>query len=284
MAILQAASVQDRKRLLELFPLAVFREVRHDLKGTKDEVCYSVAEQSTPDQIVAFIRAHIGRCKQHVYIFNRNPNERAQLPEAVSGGEKAFSDQEGTGEAIYIIRTSYSVVLKDPLEETELEFLWPIKVQIKPNHLIVRFVALEKDVSSYFERQCYVVRRSIQEKTVLQDLGLTNAERTDIHKGIKALWDAGFMDSPRTKFKKPKSMASEAMDEELGIKEHNPELYETLLDSVLLQTLFVTKKELECGVSAFSADCANGLLAFPRYSDAERNTDFVIDEILRHNQ
>ena len=55
MAILQHASVQDRKRLLELFPLAVFREVRRDLKGTKDEVCYSVAEQSTPDQIVAFI-------------------------------------------------------------------------------------------------------------------------------------------------------------------------------------------------------------------------------------
>ncbi len=34
------------------------------------------------------------------------------------------------------------------------------------------------------------------------------------------------MDSPRAKFKKPMSLASEAMDEELGIREYNPELYE----------------------------------------------------------
>lgn len=79
------------------------------------------------------------------------------------------------------------------------------------------------------------------------------------------------------------SLASEAMDEERGIREYNPELYEILLDSVLLNTVFVIQEE-NCGVSAFSADCANGFLGFPRYSEAEGNTDFVIDEILRHNQ
>ena len=74
------------------------------------------------------------------------------------------------------------------------------------------------------------------------------------------------------------------MDEELGIREHNPELYEVLLDSVLLNTLFVIPQEQNCGVSAFLADCAHGYLAFPRYSEGERDTNFVIDEILRHNQ
>jgi hypothetical protein len=54
------------------------------------------------------------------------------------------------------------------------------------------------------------------------------------------------------------SMASEAMDEERGIREHNPELYEVLLDSVLLNTLFLIKEEHRWGVTAFSADCANG--------------------------
>src|SRR5260221_521978 len=117
MPILEEASVQDRKRLLELFPLAVFREVRPDLKGTKDEVCYAVAAEFTPAQIITFVRTHFGRCKQHVYVFNRSPDVPVQLPDAVSGGEKAFTGGDGNNETIYIIRTSYSVVLKDPLEE-----------------------------------------------------------------------------------------------------------------------------------------------------------------------
>jgi hypothetical protein len=281
MAILQGASLQDRKRLLELFPIALFREVRPELKGTKDEVCYAVAENIIPEAMIAFIRAHLPRCKQHVYIFDsaKNLNE---LPDAVHGGERVFL--AGNNEALYIIRTSYSVVLKDPLEETELDFLWPILVQRNHQYLLARFVALEKNVSAYFERQCYVVRKSIEEKTVLQDLGLANEPRTDLHRGIKTMWDNGFMDSPRAKFKKPMSLASEAMDEELGIREHNPELYEVLLDSVLLNTLFLINEDQHCGVSAFSADCANGYLAIPRYSGSERNTDFVINEILRHNQ
>lgn len=283
MPILEQASVQDRKRLLELFPLAVFREVRPDLRGTKEEVCYAFAQESTAEQVVAFVRTHLRRCKQHVYIFNRNGNQ-GPLPDTVSGGEKVFTGGDGNNEVLYIVRTSYSVVLKDPLEETELDFLWPIKVQLKPDHLIVRFVSLEKDVSSYFERQCYVVRKTIDEKTVLQDLGLASMKRTDLHRGIKTLWENGFMDSPRTKFKKPMSLASEAMDEERGIREYNPELYELLMDSVLLNTLFFIKEEQHCGVTAFSADCINGFLAFPRYSEVERNTDFVIDEILGHNQ
>jgi hypothetical protein len=279
MPILDNAPIQDRKRLLELFPIAIFREVLPELKGTKEEVCYAYAALATPAQVGAFVRTHFGRCKQHVYIFNR-PDGTVALPNAVTSGEKIAGDGN---EGLYIIRTSYRVVLRDPLEEMELEFLWPVLVQVKGHHIIVRFVALEKDVSSYFERQCYVVRKSIEEKTVLADLNLGNA-RTDLHKGIKTMWDEKFMDSPRTKFKKPMSMASEAMDEELGIRAHNPELYATLLDSVLLNTLFVIEEAQHCGTSAFLADCVNGFLAFPRYSEAERNTDFVIDEILRHNQ
>ena len=278
MPILQTATLQDRKRLLELFPLAVLRAAWPDLKGTKEEVCYAAAEATTAEALGAFVHANLPRCKQHVYLFDSN-REPAELPSTVSGGEKIPVG----GEALYIIRTSYSVVLKDPLEETELDFLWPVLIQRRQEHVVAHFVALEKDVASYFERQCYVVRKSIQEKTALQDVGLAHEPRTDIHKGIKTLWDNGFMDSPRAKFKKPKSLASEAMDEALGIREHNPELYEVLADSILLNTLFFIN-DRECGVSAFSADCANGYLAFPRYSEAEKNTNFVIDEILRLNQ
>lgn len=281
MAILQQASLQDRKRLMELFPIAGLRAAWPDFRGTKEEVCFSIAERARPEEIVEFVRANLGRCKQHVYIFNRNPDLRA-FPNGIIGGERVASVGESL--ALYVIRTSYSIVLKDPLEESELDFLWPIQAQLTPEHLIVRFVGLEKNVGSYFERQCYVMRRSIDEKMVLEDLGFATLERTDLHRGIKVLWDNGFIDSPRAKYKKPMSLASEAMDEGLGIREHNPELYEVLVDSVLLNTFFVIPGDRGCGVSAFSADCVNGYLAFPRYSETEENTDFVISEILRHNQ
>lgn len=277
MPILQNAAIQDRKRLLELFPLAVFRETHAEIKGTKEEVCYALAERFTPAQMATFIRAHFGRCKQHVYIYEA-PDGQLRFPD-IASGEKLWSN---ANVALYIVQTTFEIVLKDPPEEAELEFLFPVLVERKGRNVVVRFVVLEKDVASYFQRKCWVASRTMDEDGVLASLNLGRA--TDIHRGIKTLWDEGFMDSSRTKYKKPHSLASEAMDEELGIKEHNPALYETLLDSVLLNTLFVIEEEQRCGTSAFLANCQNGFLAFPRYSDAERNTDFVIDEILRRNQ
>jgi hypothetical protein len=280
--ILQNASIQDRKRLLELFPSASIKESWPEIKGTKEEICFSVAQAATPDQVITFVNANLGRCKQHVYIWDRPA--QAMLPTAIVGGELVHLNAPND-QALFVVRTKYTVVLKDPLEEVELDFLWPIQIRLKPGNLVVRFVALEKDVKSYFPaRQCYVVRKSIEEKTVLDDLAFSNLDRTDIHKGIKALWDNEFMDSFRAKYKKPKSLASEAMDEELGIREHNPELYDVLLDSVLLNTSFLISETQDCGVSAFSADCAGGYLSFPRYSEGNKDTDFVIDEILGHNQ
>jgi len=51
-------------------------------------------------------------------------------------------------------------------------------------------------------------------------LAVAQAGRSDLHKGVKSLWEDEFMDSPRIKFKKPMSVASEAMDEELGIRQN----------------------------------------------------------------
>jgi hypothetical protein len=277
LSILKDAAIQDRKRLLELFPISSLKEAWPDIKGTKEEICFGVAgEKAGPAEVIKFIQVHFGRCKQHVYIFDREAG--TTLPEEIVGGERVETDADS---AFYIVRTTYSVLLKDPLEEADLDFLWPIKIELTKQHLIVRFVAMEKNVSSYFDRNCFVVRKSIEEKTVLKDVTLPPA---DIHQGIKKLWNNGFMDSPRTKFKKPKSLAMEAMDEEMGIRENYPELYEVLQDSVLLNTLFLIPEDKGCDVSAFLADCSHGYLAFPRYSEGPKDTNFVISEIVGQNQ
>ena len=164
-----------------------------------------------------------------------------------------------------------------------IDFLWPVEISLADRHMVVRFVSLEKNFSAYLGRASYIANRSVEESTILSalwnDLHLNS---TDIHKGIKTLWENGFMDSPRARFKKPMSMASEAMDEERGIREYNPDLYETLQDSVLLNTLFLIPEEAQCGASAFSADCMKGYLAFPRYSEPG-GTDDVISKILQNN-
>jgi hypothetical protein len=73
------------------------------------------------------------------------------------------------------------------------------------------------------------------------------------------------------------------MDEERGIREHNPTLYETLLESPLFATMFQVNPESKCDVSVFLADPSRGYLAFPRYTARKGDTDRVISEILRQN-
>jgi hypothetical protein len=304
MRILRTAPIQDRKRLLELFPFKSIKETWPEIKGRKQDVGLAAAQAATPEQVANFIRVYIGRCKQHVYIFDRPRN--AQLPNSVAGGERVHF---GNDEAIYVIKTTYTVVLRDPLEEVKLDFLWPVQVMLKRWNIVLRFVVLEKNIESYFDRESHVARRSVDEETVLQEPYFGALRHTDIHKGIRALWDNGFMDAPRTRFKKPMSLASEAMDQGRGIRRNNPQLYGVLQNSVLLNTFFEigdgpelelraeaddeereepeeegVRDALECGVSAFVAKCPDGYLGFPRYSRGEKDTDFVIDEILRLNR
>src|SRR5690349_1244147 len=121
MPILGDATIQDRKRLLELFPVAVFREAHADIKGTKEEICYALAEQFTPDQMATFVRAHFARCKQHVYIYDRGDGP-VNLPDVI-GAQKVLHN---ANEALYMVKTVFEIILKDPPDEAELEFLWPV--------------------------------------------------------------------------------------------------------------------------------------------------------------
>lgn len=307
MPILRNAPAQDRKRLLELFPVASIKEVWPDLKGKKEELGLAAAQASTPNRIVNFIKTYIGRCKQHVYIFDRPRG--ARLPDTLAGGERVdVSDDQ----AVYIIKTTYTVVLREPLEEVKIDFLWPVQVMLTRSNIVLRFIVLEKDISAYVDREGHVASRTVEEETVLQGPYFGALTRTDIHKGIRQLWDSGFMDSPRTRFKKPQSLASESMDQGRGIRRNNPELYQILQNVVLLNTFFLVGNEdeglelravgddelqeeaeamrgrekdaPECGVSALVANCRDGYLGFPRYSNGEKDTDFVISEVLRLNR
>jgi hypothetical protein len=277
MPILEHSSVDDRKRLLELFPLADLRETWPH-KGTKEELCYAAASDASPDQlakVVKFADDHICCCKQHIYVFAHDGS--ATLPESIVDGEKVFEDES---HALYLARVSYVVVLRNPLEETTLEFLWPVRIERTDHYLIVRCVVLEKNTSSYFDRPAYVARKSLNEKSVLAGIP-PEAAAADINKGIKKLWADGYIESTRSDYKKPYSTATEKMDEERGIKEHYPEVYAIMQEAPLYLTVFEVTDN-ENSVESFSTDPSHGLIGFTSYSDLG-DTDVIIDKILTSN-
>jgi hypothetical protein len=282
MGTFDTASVQDLKRLLELFPIANLRRAWPDAKGTKEEICFAAAESKYYSKIAEFIDEHLSCCKQHVYLFMKTADAEL-LPPTLLDEPPALVIP--SVRSLFVLRARYSVVLRSPLEETFIDFLWPIRLEITEDriHAVLRFVVLEKAVTQYFDRPCYVPDRSIDEKAIIKDVERWAPERADLHKGIKILWENGFMDSSSATLKKALSMASETMDEELGIREHNPELYEQIQDNTLLNALFAITDQKKCGVSVFSVHPSNGYLAFLRYSE-KGGTDLVISEILGKNQ
>jgi len=176
MGTFDTASVQDHKRLLELFPIVDLRHSWPELKGTKEEICQLAAETKDLGRIGEFVDEYFGCCKQHVYVF-RKPGE-ITAPSATLGGEPP-ARVVGDMRALYVLRTTYEVVLREPLEETSIDFLWPIRLEISPDgpYIALQFVVLEKTVSAYFDRPCYVPDRNVEEKGIVKEVQQWAAER-----------------------------------------------------------------------------------------------------------
>lgn len=282
MTILQQASIEDRKRLLELFPVKSLRKTFQS-KGAKDEICSAAAADPHPPQIkkiAEFVDNQFTCCKQHVYVFLAEEN--TTLPAAVMEGEKILEGpvHDGCSHALYTSRVTYDIVLRDPLGETTLDFLWPIKIELRPLYLIVRFVVLQKNASSYFDCPIYVAGKNLDEKSILGDI-IGGLKPADINKGIKKLWSDGVIDSTRGLFKKPHSTTEEIMDEEMGIKANNPDLYAIMQESPLYTSLFEVA-DAQNSIREFSTDPSRGLIGFSSYSE-QGDADGIVEQIISNN-
>ncbi len=144
----------------------------------------------------------------------------------------------------------------------------------------MRFVVLQKNASSYFDRPTYVAGKNLDEKTILS--GIAGAlQPADINKGIKKLWSDGVIDSTRGLFKKPHSTTEEIMDEEMGIKANNPDLYAIMQESPLYTSLFEVKNE-QNSIREFSTDPSRGLIGFSSYSE-QGDADGIVEQIISNN-
>lgn len=276
-----SASATDVQRLLELFPLAALKEQWGQFSGTKEEIAAGIAKKVDREAIAAFAMKNLGRCRQHVHVLAGN-NKLKSVGAALPDAEVILTDS--TRAILYFATARYVVHLSDPYDKTELELIWPIRVQAEDGNIIANIVTFERNPAQYFDRSVLKVERAVDEKLVTTRLGEIGFEAVDLHKGIKKLWHSGFMDASRVTFKRPKSTSSERMDEEAGIRENDPELYATLRKSQLFSTFFRIDKKAKTGVEHFIADPTLGRLVFSKYTDADGDVDDVVRAILNSNK
>ena len=281
--MIETATTEELERLLALFPVkALRREWRH-IEGAKTDLCREVAQSSGMHAILEFVDRNFLFCKQHVYVYEAP--ELDSLPKTIAGG--GIKELYDDAEALYLTRLRHQVILLDPVEETEISFLWPVNIRLASEHLVVRFVTLEKNLQTYLQRQYSLRSRSVKEEDILDGLASNHGlEISDLHAGVKALWESNFFDAFRVRFKKPHSTTTEEMDEEMGIKQHNPQLYRMISDAELFRTHFkvLPRDGVEPCVATIIAEPSKGHLRFTSYSEAgDENTGFVVDEIIRHS-
>jgi hypothetical protein len=280
MSQLETAPIQDIKRLLGAFPVTTLKEAWGQVKGSKEEICFAAAQERDVSKLTSFILKNFGRCKLHVYVLEPHQNG-TDITTALEGAEQVAVD--GEGRTLLLTRSVYSVFLKDPPEEQTVEFLWPIRLETIGRYTVLSLVVLERNPCTYFDRDCYQLSRSLDERGITLAIEKLGFQRADLHLGVKTLWDEDYMDSFRTKFKKPKSTASEHMDEELGIKKNNPALYEELKSSVMFVTNFQIEPEAGACVEDFAIDPSAGFISFTRYTEGAGDADEVVHKLLEKN-
>jgi hypothetical protein len=283
MSIKDDATKPEISRLLALFPLAQLRETWPKIKAdTKDALCDELAESQSRDTIVTFVDESFGLCRQHVYLFGRD--KPADVPKTVPDGDRVRHAKAET--ALYLVRAETQVMLADPPQETSIIFLWPIRLDVTAKFAVVRFIVLEKDIPSYFQRKSFTGSTSVDEQQIINSIsGEMALTKLDIHKGVKHLCKTKYMDCHSTRYRKSKSSAAEFVDktEPKGIRENDPELFKVLMKSPMMQSVFHIDPAENAGVEKFAADPSAGKLSFLQYTKVPGAIEGVVRKILKNN-
>lgn len=281
MVILQKATEEELFRLLQLFPATSLKTVWESEKvHTKEAMCRAAAKERDIEKIVTFIQKNFSQCRMHVYAVT--------LPDPPTDPLGAITDVEVVDEAkdgakLLIAKASFVVILQDSLKRETVNLLWPMRYAIVEKHPVLSLVVLERKPGAIFEEGVSVVSRSLDEKIITKQLRGLGVGATDLHKGMKALWDADYMDAFRVKFQSPDSTVDETMNEEMGIKATKPERYEELKSAKMFMSYFRLLDDSVKTIGDFTIDPSRGYIRFPRYTEAAGNADEVVRALLAKN-
>jgi hypothetical protein len=282
MGILDDASVGEISRVLQLFPAAALRaEWGDETKRKKEVICSSAASDRDIPRITNFIQANFGRCRLHAYVLSPHPNGTS--PELAITGAEVLQVIAG-GPTLLMARVTYVVILQQSLQRETVNLLWPMRLEAAEGDVVLSMIVLERSPDAMYDEKISVVSRSLDEKTIIKNLGSLGFSASDLHKGVRALWDSDYMDAFKVKYRSPDSVVDETMDEELGIKACKPQRYEELKTTTLFMTFFHLLDQSELLIRDFMIDPSRGHLRFPRYTEDSGDADEVVRAILTENQ
>lgn len=279
-------------RLLRLYPVRLIKEFFHIEGMAQDEAIQQIIQGNTEDGVKNFSLNNIDSSKQHVYLysldgdFNRNNFVVDDFPlpiirEDVHDGKYTF---------LCLPLVNFNAVVTNPFEEIEVNFFQPIKVTVKGRSLIIHATILEKNLNYQFDnnrRVLDVVKSNDENESIENIVGFFRENYTveicDFNRGIKHLWETDVIDSKYVKWKKPRSVTTESMDEEFTVKTQYPDVYASLIISPLNKTIFKYLLDNDDFCSHFTADPTKGLLSFSLYPENLNQIQNVITEILSNN-
>jgi len=281
-------------RLLRLYPVDALRAT-WEIKGhpPKDDFVEIVAGNVKEDEIAEFCRAHHGRTKQRVILFDNNADAITGFGNPLLHGQEPRFIRRTSNDLdeFYLVEFIYKAVVGGPpWTETSIEFAWPVGIAVDAKHVRFTFTVIEKNISTYLDGDLRAVgvRKEMNEDTIIGMLigGLDAPDMIaplDINKGVKTLWANGCFDSDSTRFKGAKSTSTETMDEKFLLKRDLPEEYAKAMKAPLLKTVFETLKPELKYPPQFTVDPTAGELVVTRYSDAGNEVDNVVRAILAAN-
>ncbi len=282
------------RRLLALYPVHALKEKWSEHKR-KDKILDWVVANAPRGDIEDFLDQFFSCCKQHVYSYSHQ-QDISDLPAfRIKDATRIVDvDSEGSRKLLYLGKMEYHVIFTDPLKEDKIVFLWPIRLEFTGDQLLIRFVTMEKDASSYFDEASKTISRNPTEPELVAHLESALAlTALDLNRGIKTLWEADRFDGIYTKFLKAKSTSTESMKPGFGYKKDYPETYEELKNAPLGPGVFRMAKDkeqedqdgqdYEYSFDRFTADPTRGTITFPTYSKNQGDTDRFVAEIIEHN-
>jgi len=282
MDLMESASSDQLRRLLELFPSSMIKEEWPGVKGQKKaDACEVIANTGDAERIKVFMMASFAHCRQHVLLLTRG-NGNADLMAAFPASQPIGSMPGGVFYHLSVV--PYTVYLLNPMEETRVNVLWPLRIELREDVTVVRSVVLERDPGNYSGRPLIKANREFDEKNLPNDLAKLGLQPLDINKGVKALWTSKFMDAFRVSFKKKNSTSTEVMDEEVGLRENAPEIFNELTSKPLLNTNFRPDPSIESAIGIFQINATMGRLGFTSYTDNPGDSDAIIEAILANNK
>jgi hypothetical protein len=282
MPLLENASVDQIRRLLDLFPSSLIKEQWPGVKGEKKvDACEIIAKTQDAERFRKFLVASFAYCRQHVLLLKNGPDGsdfRAAFP-----ATDLLATAAG-GISFHLAAVPYTVYLLDPMEQTTVNVLWPLRFEVRDDVVIARSVVLERDPGNFTGRQSIKSTRELDEKRIPFDLAKLGYDPLDINKGVKALWTSKYMDAFRVSYKKRNSTSTEVMDEEVGLRDNAPEIFEQLTSKPLLNTNFKPDPSVQNAIGIFQINASMGRLGFTSYAENPGDSDAIIEAILENNK